>query len=67
MIKKEQLEEIYQHIKPYIDEEDDLHTMCQYCEAYCGREEHDYEECRSNNCFQFWLAYKYLEWENSCE
>ena len=38
-----QLEECYEHIKPYMD----------------------YEDCRNRNCFKFYLAYKYLEWDNS--
>lgn len=62
-----QLEESYKHIKPYMDDEEEikeLYDMCKNCESYCGKE-HDYEECREKNCFKFWLAYKYLEWENT--
>lgn len=59
-----QLEECYHHIKPYINEQKELYDMCKNCESYCGKE-HDYEDCRNKNCFKFWLAYEYLEWENS--
>lgn len=61
-----QIEEAYNHIKQYLNNPehnttDDLRTMCQNCECYCGNE-HDYEECKEKNCFRFWLAYVYLEW-----
>ena len=62
-----QLEECYEHIKPYMDNEKEsreLYDMCKNCESYCGKE-HDYEDCRNKNCFKFYLAYKYLEWDNS--
>lgn len=71
MLKKEtemQLECTYQHIKPYINKKgtcEELHEMCRNCERYCGREQHDYEECRDKACFKNWLGLKYLEWCNA--
>ncbi len=61
------IEECYQNCKPYLDDEEEnqeLREMCSCCEHYCGAE-HDYENCRNRNCFQFWLCYKYLEWCDS--
>lgn len=60
-----QLEESYNHIKPYIKTCcPELEKMCDKCENYCGKE-HDYEECKDEICFKFFLAFKYLEWSNS--
>ena len=61
-----QLEESYNHIKPYISAENttELFSMCKNCERWCG-EEHDYSECRDLPCFKFWLGYEYLKWCNS--
>ena len=44
----------------------DIKEMCNKCECYCGKE-HNYEECRNNNCFRFYLAYKYLLYLNTIE
>lgn len=67
----QQLEESYQHIKPYLHDTylrdkccEELKEMCSQYECYCGNE-HDYEECRKKPCFNFYLAFKYLEWANS--
>lgn len=60
----ENIEEAYQNYKPYLDDDNlfqELREMCSCCEQYCEAE-HDYENCRDKNCFQFWLCYKYLEW-----
>ena len=35
-----QLEECYEHIKPYMDNEKEsreLYDMCKNCESYCGK------------------------------
>ena len=64
---KRQLKECYEHMEPYIKDEnctEELRTMCKSCELYCGIE-HDFTECREKICFQFWLAWQYLEWVNS--
>ena len=66
-MKKEtrwQLDESWQNVKPYLKDEEKLKEMCQNCEAWCGKE-HDYNECLNKPCFQFFLAYNYLEWSNS--
>lgn len=61
----QQLDESYKHVKPYLHKNcDELKEMCSCCECYCG-EQHDYEECRKKPCFNFFLAFKYLEWNNS--
>lgn len=62
-----QIEECYNHIFNYLHNEDttkELREMCKNCEAYCGSH-HDFEECKDRPCFRFWLAYEYLEWNNS--
>ncbi len=59
-----QLEECYQHMKPYIKNNKILKEMCCRCENYCG-EQHDYEECRNEPCFKCWLGLMYLDWYNS--
>lgn len=61
------LEEAYNHIKPYLSDKDctkELREMCKNCEAYYG-DEHDYTECRNRMCFKFFLAFEYLNWSNS--
>lgn len=67
-MKKEtnrQLKESYNHIKPYLKTCcPELEKMCSKCEKYCGKE-HDYEECKDEMCFKFFLAFEYLEWSNS--
>lgn len=57
----ERFDEAYRHIKPYIKDARELHSMCSRCERYCG-EMHDFSECREEWCFKFWLAYVYLKW-----
>ena len=66
---KRNIEESYKHIKPYIKDDGcatELRKMCQFCENYYG-DEHDYNDCINMPCFQFWLAYEYLEWLNSSD
>lgn len=58
---KRRIEESYNHIKPYLDEEKELHLMCRDCERWNGKE-HDYTECRDRPCFIFWLAFEYMYW-----
>ena len=51
----------------YLDDEEsteELREMCQNCEAYAGIE-HDYAECKGKMCFNFYLAFEYLEWGNA--
>ena len=59
------IEYAYNKYKNY-NEYKDLKEMCNKCECYCGKE-HNYEECRNNNCFRFYLAYKYLLYLNTIE
>lgn len=61
---KLQLEESYRHIKPYINDDEELKKLCECCECYCGNN-HNYEDCKNNQCFKMYLAYRYLEWCNS--
>ena len=66
---KRQIEESYNHIESYLDDSEiteELREMCKNCEMYCGME-HDYEECRNNPCFNFWLCFEYMEWRNAFE
>lgn len=47
-MKKEterQLEESYNHFKPYKKNDKLLHEMCCKCGKWCGKE-HNYDECR---------------------
>ena len=65
---EEQLEEVYQrnlHCPSSFGKKEspELYEMCKNCESYCG-EEHDYKECRQNQCFKNWLALEYLDWTN---
>ena len=61
---KRQLEESYRNIKPYINDDEELKKLCECCECYCGNN-HNYEDCKNNQCFKMFLAYHYLEWCNS--
>lgn len=64
---EQKIKESYEHISPYLDNEkcsEDLREMCKCCEQYCGLE-HDYSECKDKQCFKFYLAYEYLEWNAS--
>ena len=64
---RKQLDESYNHIKPYLNDESitpELRQMCLNCERYCGNE-HDYTECCNMMCFKFYLAFEFLEWSNS--
>lgn len=63
---EKQTSEAYEHIKPYLKDQNELYEMCKHCENYCGKN-HDYEECRNSMCFKFYLAYVYLDWDNNCE
>ena len=63
-VLERRMEEAYQHIKPYFKVErftKELRKMCQKCDAYCGME-HDYSECRDEQCFKFFLCYEYMSW-----
>ena len=62
----ERIEECYNHIMPYIKEEDELKEMCKNCGNWCG-ENHDYTECKNMMCFKFYLCFAYLEWMESWE
>ena len=64
---EQQLEECYEHMKPYMRDEEsteELRSMCERCEQYCGKA-HDYDECRDMPCFKFWLGWEYLNWMNA--
>ena len=64
---EQKINECYEHILPYLKDENcskELRKMCDKCESYCGAE-HDYVECKDNQCFKFYLAYEYLEWSGS--
>ena len=41
--------------------DEELKTMCQNCEGYCGKD-HYYTECKDKKCFKFFIAYFYLKW-----
>lgn len=63
------LEEVYQHMKPYMNRTEsvpELVAMCQHCERWTGCN-HNYEKCRDMPCFKNWLGYAYLEWTTGCE
>lgn len=57
------LEETYQDIIDYIDDELEekgvLYELCKNCEYWMGRG-HDYAECRDKACFKCYLAYEHL-------
>lgn len=62
-----QLNEAYNHMLNYFKDEEcteELREMCQNCEVYSGTE-HDYAECKGRMCFNFYLAFEYLEWSNA--
>ena len=62
-----QLNAAYHHMLNYFDDKEsteELREMCQNCEAYAGLE-HDYTECKGRMCFNFYLAFEYLEWDNA--
>lgn len=63
---EDQLEEAYNHIKPYIKSDTKLPEMCKYCEHWCGKQ-HNYEHCLNMQCFKFYLAYVYLDWRNNSD
>lgn len=60
------LEEAYEHIEPYMKEDQLLKELCSRCEEYMGQE-HDYEECRNKICFDMYLATVYLLWTTAWE
>ena len=60
------IEESYNHIKPYLNEQEILRDLCSWCEKYNGYK-HNYEECLDMPCFKCFLGYSYLEWETSWE
>jgi hypothetical protein len=64
---EQKINECYGHISPYLKDKEclkELRKMCDSCEKYCG-DEHDYSECKDSQCFKFYLAYEYLEWNAS--
>lgn len=62
----DKLDEQYKLIKNYIKEDQELKEMCNRCGNYLG-EEHDYEDCRNEQCFRFFLGYRSLEHSTSYE
>ncbi len=60
------LEEAYEHIKPYMKEDQLLKELCSQCEKYSGQD-HNYEECRNKICFDMYLATTYLLWATAWE
>ena len=60
------LEESYNHIKPYLEDQEILKDLCSWCERYNGHK-HNYEECLDMPCFKCFLGYSYLEWKTSWE
>ena len=46
-----------------IDEDEDLTKMCEKCGGWYG-ECHDYTECVGRQCFNYYLAFYYLDWVN---
>lgn len=66
---RNKIEESYRRIKPYLNDPEevgDLYKMCSKCE-YWDANNMSYEKCKDKPCFQFWLAYEYLNWEASFE
>ncbi len=63
-ILERRLQETYEHLMPYLHIDENLQRTCANCEYYMG-EEHDYSECRHNQCFINYLGLKRLEWEIS--
>lgn len=63
---KRQLLECRERIREFMNEESqpELFEMCKTCENFMG-EQHDFENCYDRPCFNFWLAFEYLEWVNS--
>lgn len=64
MVSKEKRDEVYEHKKPYLNDNgtmEDLLPLCERCEQWCGKE-HNYEECRNEPCFELWLSNEYLWW-----
>ena len=64
----DQVEEVYQRNQRCIGsfskkESPELYNMCKHCEIYMGYD-HDYSECRDQQCFINWLALEYLDWIN---
>ena len=48
-----------------IGEEMDLSHGLPYAPQKMVVKAADYDECKDNPCFKFWLCYEYLEWSNS--
>jgi len=64
MVGKSKLDEVWNHLKPYMDKKEttkDLTPICERCENWCGKE-HDYSECLNQPCFKLWLSNEYYEW-----
>lgn len=62
---EKQLEEIYQkrldYLMPFKEEDwPTLYDVCKNCTNYMGTE-HDFANCRQEQCFKNWLALQYLE------
>lgn len=63
----EKLQEAWEHFKSHFNSEEskcELRQMRECCEAWYGAE-YNYSDCRNKQCFRFWLAYLYLNWEES--
>lgn len=58
-----QIDETWDHIERYVHADADLKEMCEKCEAFYG-DDHDYNNCKKEMCFKFFLAYRYLNWCN---
>ena len=64
---KNNIDYAYNNVKNYLNDTKvtkELREMCINCEGYCG-EDHDYSYCKDMMCFKFWLAFKYLDLNNS--
>lgn len=64
------IEEAYVAKLPYIQRTSECYpellSMCKNCEQWCGPG-HDYTECKGMPCFNFFLAYVYLQWLNTSD
>jgi len=73
MVSKKEREEVWQKLKPYMDNKDtieDLLPICYRCEGW-SIDNNSKEWCEDRKTcpvFQLWLSNKYLEWyKNSLE
>ena len=61
---KQELYETYDIKQEDEESTEELRSMCERCEQYCGKA-HAYDECRDMPCFKFWLGWEYLNWMNA--